>query len=448
MLTKRWTELRAHPEQRRLVESDARFRVVPAGRRGGKTEHAKRFALTGNLDKGFEGALTCTQEQGWFVCAAPTHAQVKRIYWRDLKRLSPSRYVKSISEGELYIDFVNGARLQCMGLDKPERIEGPPLHGVVLDEYANMKADLFDNHISPMLAETGGWAWFIGVPEAGGINDYQELFESACSSAEEFADWDGFTWESADILDPKEIARQRARMDPRTFDQEYRAKFVNVGGRTYYSFGNENVAPCRHLYDPDQPLAFMFDFNVEPGTASVGQYLLRPEGWPTYVADKFFGVIGEVWRARDSNTHLVCDDLLKGWGSHRGAVWLFGDATGGNRGTAKTEGSDWDIIEKRFREVFGNRVFKKVPKGNPAERARVNAMNARIMTADGLRRFVVDGEECPHVVKDYKRVVCLPDGSIDKKKDKKLTHLSDGIGGWAAEMHPLRNKGFKIERGY
>ncbi len=44
-LTPRWTELAYHPEQARLFCSAARFRVVAAGRRSGKTELAKRFLV-------------------------------------------------------------------------------------------------------------------------------------------------------------------------------------------------------------------------------------------------------------------------------------------------------------------------------------------------------------------------------------------------------------------
>ena len=37
-LTPRWTAMRDHAEQIRLIRSLARFKVVPAGRRSGKTE--------------------------------------------------------------------------------------------------------------------------------------------------------------------------------------------------------------------------------------------------------------------------------------------------------------------------------------------------------------------------------------------------------------------------
>jgi hypothetical protein len=51
MLTARWTPLTYHAEQNRLKnKSKARFRVVPAGRRSGKTELAKRFLVEAALE--------------------------------------------------------------------------------------------------------------------------------------------------------------------------------------------------------------------------------------------------------------------------------------------------------------------------------------------------------------------------------------------------------------
>lgn len=445
MLTDRWSELRAHGEQSRLWRSSARYRVVPAGRRSGKTELAKRYLVKRALE--FHSF-----SDGWFVCSCPTHSQAKRIYWRDLKKLVPRRFIDRISESELTIDLWNGARIQVMGLDVPERIEGPALDGIVLDEYANMKSGVWDEHVGPALDTPGrpGWAWFIGVPEAGGANDYEDLFDSSRSSLDEWSDWDGFSWESADILDPDVIARVRARMDSRTFDQEYRAQFINVGGRTYYDFSEDNQREgLRSQYDQSSPLLFCFDFNVEPGTASVLQYFDTPSGWPTFISPRVCGCIGEVYVPRDSNTPRVCSSLIQGWGSHQGNVICYGDATGGARGTAQTEGSDWDLIRKAMKAAFGPRVQFKVPRGNPSEKSRVNAMNSRIRASDGSVRFLVDPAECPHVVRDFLRVTSDSEGRIDKRKDGTLTHITDEIGYWAVHEHPVGGKGrLKIERGF
>jgi hypothetical protein len=60
--------------------SPHRFNVVPAGRRSGKTELAKRKLVRRAL------AATTSWVPSFFA-AAPTRDQAKRIYWDDLKAL-------------------------------------------------------------------------------------------------------------------------------------------------------------------------------------------------------------------------------------------------------------------------------------------------------------------------------------------------------------------------
>jgi hypothetical protein len=121
-------------------------------------------------------------------------------------------------------------------------------------------------------------------------------------------------------------------------------------------------------------------------------------------------VIGEVYIENNSNTPAVCRKILTDWNGHQGRVEVYGDATGGSRGTAQTEGSDWDLarrdLVRGFKGVpgFGQRVQFFVPDANPTERARVNAMNTRILSASGQRRLYVDPTHAPHVVEDLEGV--------------------------------------------
>ena len=174
-LTQRWEPLRYHPEQIRLVRSPARFKVVPAGRRSGKTERAKREVV--------KAALRATGPSPAFFCAAPTRDQAKRIYWDDLKGMIPPKLMlKRPSESELSIWIINGAKISVLGMDRPERIEGTPWNGGVLDEFANMKEQTWAQNVQPALADRGGWCWLIGVPE--GRNHYYDSYRDALGAAE------------------------------------------------------------------------------------------------------------------------------------------------------------------------------------------------------------------------------------------------------------------------
>lgn len=445
VLTPRWTPLVPHEAQQRLFYDRHRFKVVPAGRRSGKTEKAKRKLVMATLR-----GLTGVPDPRYFA-AAPTRDQAKAIYWEDLKRMVPPWAVKTISESHLYIALKNDAEVHVVGMDKPQRIEGRPWDGGVLDEYANMKPHAWSANVRPALSTPGrpGWCWFIGVPE--GRNHYYDLYEMARSYQAErgaASEWAAYTWKSADIMDPGEVQSARESMDELTFRQEYEASFVNFEGRAYYAFDPD--ANCARLtYNPRAPLIVCFDFNVEPGVAVIAQEFRREraDGAPDTTGDGYTGIIGEVHIPRHSNTPAVCRKLLSEWSDHVGPVICYGDATGGAGGSAKVAGSDWDLIRGMlasgdgYLKGFGaGRVTFRVPRSNPPERARVNAVNTRCQTTDGTRRLFVDPGKAPHVLRDLEGVRLLAGGAgdLDKKSDLRLTHFTDALGYYVHREFPVR----------
>jgi hypothetical protein len=401
-----------------------------------------------------------------YFAAAPTRDQAKRIYWDDLKALSPKRTVRKISETELSIWYHTGAMLSVVGMDKPERIEGSPWDGGVLDEFANMKEIAWKANVRPSLADRGGWCWLIGVPE--GRNHYYDTWNDALGplNISNGGDWDGFTWFSADILSPEEIESAKRDLDELTYRQEYEASFVNFEGQAYYPF--DRTIHCTALaehYNKAADLMLCLDFNVDPGIAVICQEMEFPrkiavaasvniKGREMFTnvsqpAKYGTGIIGEVYIPRNSNTPAVCRRFIKDWGHHDGRVLVYGDATGGARGTAQTEGSDWDLVRKELFDHYGpQRVHFRVPQSNPTERARINAVNTRLQAGSGEIRLMIDPNTAPMTVKDFEGVRLLAGGSgeLDKKADPKLTHLTDGVGYYIAEEWPILKKGPIVQR--
>jgi hypothetical protein len=429
-LGRRWAPLRPHAVQLKWWNASTRFNVVPAGRRSGKTELAKRKLV--------KNALRGTSfDNARFFASAPTRDQAKRIFWDDLKALSPPEILSGRpSESELVISYINGSQLHVLGLDKPERIEGAPWDGGVIDEVANTKASAWSMNVRPALSDRRGWCDLIGVPE--GRNHYYDL--NMYAKGDTSGEWGAFTWPSSDILPASEIAAAKRELDELTFSQEYGASFINFSGRAYYKF-NYDVhanAKLRHLYNPKATLDISFDFNVEPGVAAISQELRLPGQYERDAKGLFdlskpvtgTAVIGEVYIPRNSNTPAVCRKIVLDWGKHAGRVVCYGDATGGSRGSAKVEGSDWDLIEKELRPTFKERLSYNVSKSNPRERARLNAVNTRLMTANGTVRMLVDPQYAAHVAKDLDGVTLLEGGSgeLDKLKSPNLTHISDALG--------------------
>lgn len=378
---------------------------------------------------------------GRFICAAPTREQAKRIFWKDLKALVPTWAMDGIPrESDLTIRLINGAEICVVGMDKPERVEGDPIDGCILDEYGNMKASAWDEHLRASLSTRGrlGWAWFTGVPE--GRNHYYRLYLDALTA--ERPDWDGFTWVSADILDASEIEAARRDMDPRVFAQEFEATFASFEGRAYYQFDRAVHAVERLEYDPRERLDFCFDFNRAPGVCAVVQEQTY-RGDRANIAPRFTAAVGEVWIPSDSNTELVCNRLIHDWAHHEGEIAVFGDATGGAKGSAKVLGSDWDIIRAKLDPVFnrpGRKISYHVPPSNPLERQRVNAVNARLVSADDQVHALFDPKNARHLVECLDGTITVRGGSgeIDKNADSDMTHISDAYGYRIHRMYPLR----------
>ena len=444
-LTPRWTKLRYHATQQDYWACEARYCVVPAGRRSGKSELAKRKLVL----RAMTAHEWCQYPDPRFFAAAPTVSQVKRIWWDDLKALIPSYFVYGrVNESALEIRLINGARICLLGMDKPERCEGSPWDGGILDEYANMKDEAWGAHVRPALSDRLGWCDFIGVPE--GRNHYYDLFKKAKAlEVEAFKDgveseWRTFHWKSKDILPRKEIEAAENDLDEVTFRQEYEGSFENYTGRCYWPFDDKtHCAPL--AYDPKSDLIFCFDFNVDPGVAAVCQEQVLPNGI------KGTGVIGEVYMPRGSNTVRVTNKLITMFEGHKGKIRCFGDATGGARGSAKIQGSDWHLIRSRLRGAFSSQyVIVETPKQNPRERDRVNSLNSRLKTMSGEIRLMVDPSLAPHVVKDFEGVCLLKGGSgeIDKHTSPALTHLTDAIGYYVHKKFPVKGRYIKSKSRY
>jgi hypothetical protein len=222
------------------------------------------------------------------------------------------------------------------------------IDGLVVDEYAEVKAAAWGSSLEPALNRVGrtGWGLLIGRPK--GRNHFYDRWRNAKTSAE----WASFHWTSREVLEPERLAAIEADADPLTFRQEYLADWVNFDGLVYYGW-DPNLHLRRLRYWPDLPLVFCFDFNRDPGVAAVIQeQTVQPDPRlgltvPTNVTC----VIGEV-HIRNSNTPAVCRKLCETWGKHKGTVFLYGDASGNATHTTSLEGNDWDVIKEHLRGTF------------------------------------------------------------------------------------------------
>ncbi len=392
--------------------------MVPAGRRSGKTELAKRRLV-----------LSLTEGKSWsdprYFAAAPTREQAKRIFWRDLKAMVPEQWVKNVFEGELCIVTKYGSELWVVGLDKPQRIEGVPWDGGVLDEYANMKPSTWTENIRPALSDRMGWCWIIGVPE--GLNHFRDLAEYAKSGVD--PEWGYYSWHSGDILPPQEIEAAKRALDEHTFRQEYEASFEGASTRAYYAYNVILHQDPSIEVDPLRPLIVCCDFNVSPCVWVVCQ----SDGESVWVVDEIV--------LRNTNTMEMAGELMRRYGtsdSRKHGIVIYGDAAGSARST--TGKSDYAILyEMGF-------VIQNVSKSNPFVKDRINAVNAMLVNTRGEVRLK-HHPRCVYLKRDFETVSWSSGSDLDKR-DSERTHASDALGYFIENEFPLRTFTFNPKRRY
>lgn len=216
-----------HEKQKEVFLSDARFRVVAAGRRGGKTYLSAIELLINGLKTKNEHGIDLQTKEVWYI--APTFQQGKDVMWNLLKEVGQD-VIESIYENVATAKLINGRRIQIKGADRPDSLRGVGISFAVLDEYAFMKPEAWDLIIRPTLSDVMGKALFIGTPE--GKNHFYDLWCFAGSESEKAAEWQNFHFCSLDNpkIHPKEIDNARLTMSNQAFRQEYEASFEAAGG--------------------------------------------------------------------------------------------------------------------------------------------------------------------------------------------------------------------------
>jgi phage terminase large subunit-like protein len=205
-----------HDAQMEIFKSEARFKVISAGRRFGKSRLAAWVLLI--------KALQSKSKDVFYV--GPTFQQSKDIMWGMLKELGRD-VIKAAHENTAVLTLINDRKIYLKGSDRPDTLRGVGLEYVVLDEYASMKPEVWEMILRPTLADVKGGAMFIGTP--AGKNHFYKLFMDAQG---EDSDWEAFQYNSTDnpLLDPKEIQAAKSSMSTQAFRQEFEATFESFSG--------------------------------------------------------------------------------------------------------------------------------------------------------------------------------------------------------------------------
>lgn len=419
----RWYPLREHPVQLALVNDKVRIKVVPAGRRSGKTERVKRIVVREAM-----------RTPGSYFIAAPTRDQVKRIYWNDIKRLSfASILPSSPSESELIIKYPNGSTLALIGLDQPQRMEGTPWTGGAVDEIADVKETAWAENISPALdtfdPERPGhraWCILLGVPD--GMNHYFDLAEYARTSGD--PDWKLYTWPSSDILPPDIVNAARRRMSLRQFRQEYEASFETSTGRIYEDYGKANLTS--ETISKHEQLIWTHDFNYTPLSSAVG-----------VVRNKAVYFLDEIVLVSAVAQQSALEFVEKFKAHENKSVLIYGDPSG-RTGEKHGHESDYLAIERVLNDK-GWKFQRKVQLSTRSIKDGQNAVRAKIANAAGEVSLFINPNTAPYVHKSL-ATGTLKKGSTFLEEDGEYQHIGTAIRYFVDTEFPIASKGVQHVR--
>ena len=208
------------PWQQEVWNDETRFKIVAAGRRTGKSRLAAWMLILRALQT----------EKGHVFYVAPTQGQARDIMWQTLLELGNPVIVSS-HINNLQLKLVNGATISLKGADRPETMRGVSLRFLVLDEYADMKPEVFEQILRPALADQKGDALFIGTHM--GLNHFYYLYQyGELGDDPTYKTWH-FTSYSNPLLDSEEIDVAKKSMSSYAFRQEFMASFEARGSEMF-----------------------------------------------------------------------------------------------------------------------------------------------------------------------------------------------------------------------
>lgn len=391
-----------NPGQREVSNSGARFRVVIAGRRWGKTHLAIR-----------ELAKSCRMPGRRAFYVAPTYRQAKQIVWDTLKwRLQDLNWVRKINESDLTVTLVNGSTISLRGADNPDSLRGVGLDFVVMDEFAMIDEKAWTEVLRPTLSDKKGSAMFISTPMGQGNWAY-DLYQRG--QMPELHSWESFQYTtlSGGNVPEDEIAQAMNDLDERTFRQEYLATFETAGNRIYYAFDRGT-----HVKEQKLDITAIYtgwDFNIDPMSVVIAQR-----------TGDHLHVIDEI-RMFSSNTQEAVDEIKNRYPKSR--IWAFPDPAARQRKTSAGGATDLTILQNAGFVV-------KCPNNHTPVRDRINAVNSRLKSAKGDVNLTFD-TGVKYLIEGLEKQTYKP-GTTTPDKDNDYNHANDALGYMVDYLFPVR----------
>jgi hypothetical protein len=222
-----------HPKQKEIASSKARFKVVRAGRRFGKTIVKTETMFFKAVARSIRLARKVDNRSVIFI--APTQKQARTIVWETFRQRMNGIAQFNESRLEIKVPTEDGgvSTIFVGGWENRENYRGMP--NVVHIEFDEVDTDKdffigWQEIFRPMLIDTGGSAGFGGTPKKENPN-LRRLEKQYKDDPE----WQCFHYTTYDnpYVPQGEIEKARLEMDADTFRQEIMAEHVDNAGSLF-----------------------------------------------------------------------------------------------------------------------------------------------------------------------------------------------------------------------
>lgn len=216
------------PAQLQVKQNPARFKILRAGRKFGKTTFAERIAMD---------HLGPPRSSVWVI--SPTYKQGKLISWEKFKRIIPPEAMgKKPNDTDLIITLKNGSQLFLMGSDEADSLRGPEPDCAILEEAAYHKDGVWSKVIRPNLMPKKAPAYFITTPN--GYNWFKDLEDEAkrkiLMGDKEWAIFHFSCFDNPHISRKEIEDSRRDCVTEEIWRQEYLAEYESSVGRVFSGF--------------------------------------------------------------------------------------------------------------------------------------------------------------------------------------------------------------------
>lgn len=335
---------KAHSQgQAAILNSKARFVVVRAGRRYGKTKVAARKLL--------RHALSNPGSVDWWV--APVYRNTRRGYREVLRQLPPNFLAKPAppaTANDLILQLKNGSRIEFYSSTNPDAMAGEGVGFVVVDEAALSPEIVWTQTIRPTLMDFGGGALLISTPR--GRNWFWELARRGEDST--FPDYEAFHFTTSDnpYIEASEVEEARRTLPEVVFRQEILAEFI-AGVASIFRFDDEAIS--HELADPRGQHVYMGVDLAKHEDFTVITASRMNDRRPVY-HDRFNSLS---WPVQREEIMQTADRLRTEMGAS--LVTIVVDATGvGDPISDDLELAGYDVLPIKFSNEWKNKAVKRL----------------------------------------------------------------------------------------